>query len=86
MKTFPAFAIAATLLAGTASVAQARDGCGNGYYRGPHGNCRIIGGPEPVVVVPGRLIIGNYYHGRGYWDGHRYWQNRYRHHNEWRYR
>jgi hypothetical protein len=34
----------------------------------------------------GPLVIGTYYHGRGYWDGHRYWQHRDRWHGGWRYR
>lgn len=86
MKTFVAIAIAIGVMAGTASVAEARDGCGRGMARGPHGHCRVIGGPGAVVVGPGRLVIGNFYAGRGYWDGRRYYQHRYRHHNGWRYR
>jgi hypothetical protein len=34
----------------------------------------------------GPLVIGNFYHGRGYWDGHRYWGHRERWHGGWRYR
>jgi hypothetical protein len=38
-----------------------------------------------VTVAPHGLVIGTYYHGRGYWDGHRYWQHRHHDHNGWRY-
>ncbi len=65
--------------------AQAAGGCGIGLHRGPAGFCR----PNrrgPVVVVPGRPVIGRFYPGRGYWHGHRYWPNRYRWHGSWRYR
>lgn len=81
--------IAALLTAGAAisviPVAQARDGCGAGYHRGPYGHCRPNRGDRVVAVGP-RLVVGNYYRGQGYWDGHRYWRERYRWHNGWRYR
>ena len=84
MNKLVAIALAATVTIGAASVADARDGCGRGGHRGPYGHCRPnYGGPG--VVAPG-LIIGTYYHGRGYWDGRRYYHNRYRYHNGWRYR
>ena len=66
MKTL----FAAVLLAGTLagfSAADAADGCGRGFHRGPNGGCRPNGGavvvaprvvvaPAPVVVVrPGRV-------------------------------
>jgi hypothetical protein len=42
--------VAATLL-GMASAAQAEGGCGGGWHRGPHGNCRPnYGGYGPAVV------------------------------------
>jgi hypothetical protein len=78
-------ALAASAALTAVSPAQAADGCGGGFHRGPYGHCRPNGGPGPVVVAP-RLVIGGYYHGRGYWDGHRYWQDRYRWHHGWRYR
>ena len=81
---FVAALVAGTTLA-TATPADARDGCGRGAHRGPRGFCRPNYGPRynaPAV----RLVIGNYYGGRGYWDGRRYWQNRYRYHGGWRYR
>ncbi len=80
--------VAAALAAGIAVVgvssAQAAQGCGPGGHRGPHGNCRPNRGP--VVVAPGRLVVGQYYGSRGYWDGHRYWQHRDRANGGWRYR
>lgn len=68
---------------GTASAAQARDGCGAGFHRGPWGHCRPNGYRGRVVVAP---RIGVFYAGRGYWDGHRYWRHRDRWHGGWRYR
>jgi hypothetical protein len=80
--------LAAALAAGVAltafAPADASQGCGRGFHRGPYGHCRPNGG-SGVVVAPG-LVIGNFYRGRGYWDGHRYFQQRYRYHNGWRYR
>jgi hypothetical protein len=80
--------LALALVAGTtvalASPADARDGCGRGFHRGPYGHCRPNRG-DVVRVAPG-LVIGNFYAGRGYWDGRRYWQRRERWHNRWRYR
>ncbi len=77
--------LAAGLTLTVSTPAFAADGCGRGYHAGPRGHCRpnVRGGP--VVVAP-RLVVGNWYNGRGYWDGRRYWQNRYRHNNGWRYR
>lgn len=86
MKKFLAIA----LLAGaalTTTAAEARDGCGRGGWRGPHGHCRHGPGPGSgaVAIAPG-LVIGNFYQGRGYWDGRRYYQHRERRHGGWRYR
>ena len=67
-----------------ASTAQAAQGCGIGFHRGPYGGCRANIGPGPVVV--GGPAYGAFYPGRGYWDGHRYWGNRYRWHGGWRFR
>lgn len=72
---------AATLAAGTA--AEARDGCGRGFFRGPYGHCRPERGG--VIVAPG-VVVGGFYPGRGYWDGHRYWQHREHWRGGWRYR
>lgn len=74
-------AVGATLAA--VSRADAAQGCGPGFHRGPYGHCRP---DRPVAVLPGGLVIGTFYPGRGYWDGHRYWQHRYRWRDGWRYR
>jgi len=62
-------------LASTGS-AQARDGCGGGFHRGPAGVCRPNGGPPVVGVAVGGPRLGLFYPGHGYWDGHRYWGHR----------
>jgi hypothetical protein len=70
----------------TATPALAREGCGPGGHRGPYGHCRPNRGGPAVVAAPGvRLVIGNYYHGRGYWDGRRYYQHRRQWRGGWRY-
>lgn len=79
-----ALAVGVTMSA-VPQVANAREGCGRGYHRGPRGGCRPNGGPGGVIVAPG-LVIGNFYRGRGYWDGRRYWQHRDRYRGGWRYR
>ncbi len=84
MKTMLALAVATTAVIGAMSTADARDGCGRGFFRGPAGHCRPMGGPRPVFVAVPR--IGIFYPGRGYWDGRRYWAHRYHHHGGWRYR
>ncbi len=71
----PHFLIA-SLLGGTllaASAAQAAQGCGPGFHRGPWGYCR----PNRVVVAPGPVVVGGpavgvFYPGRGYWNGFAY--------------
>ena len=83
-KMMFALVIAAGAAVGTATPADARDGCGRGFHRNYNGYCRPNRGP--VMVRPGTLIVGNFYTGRGSWDGRRYWQRRYRYHNGWRYR
>ncbi|WP_420383151.1 GCG_CRPN prefix-to-repeats domain-containing protein [Novosphingobium sp.] len=82
---------AGVALVSTAS-AEARDGCGPGFHRGPYGHCRPNGGPGPVIVGGGPVVgivgaprIGTFYHGRGYWDGHRYWAHRGGREGHWRY-
>jgi hypothetical protein len=84
MKKLLLLALAASTTFGAVTAAEARDGCGPGGHRGYYGHCRGNGGP--VVVAPGGLIVGNYYHGQGYWDGRRYYQHRDRWHGGWRYR
>lgn len=85
--------VTAALAAGTAVAAfvaipaEARQGCGPGFHRGYYGRCVPNRGGPVVVREPGvRLVIGNFYNGRGYWDGRRYYQHRYRYNNGWRYR
>ncbi len=81
--------IAATLTAGMmiagVSAVDARDGCGPGGYRGPHGHCRPLRG-GPGFGGAGVLVVGQHYPGRGYWDGRRYYQHRDRFHGDYRYR
>jgi hypothetical protein len=84
MNRIVAAALTATVALGGISTAQAAQGCGPGWHRGPYGHCRP-NDRHVVVAAPG-LVVGNYYHGRGYWDGRRYWQHRERWHNGWRYR
>ncbi|WP_414127830.1 GCG_CRPN prefix-to-repeats domain-containing protein [Rhizobium jaguaris] len=68
------------------STADAAQGCGAGFHRGPNGYCRPNPAPGgAVVVVPGGPRVGVYYHGHGYWDGHRYWVHREYHRGGWRY-
>lgn len=83
-----ALAVGTAVAAFAAIPAEARDGCGRGAHRGAYGRCVPNYNNRAVVVrEPGvRLVIGNFYSGRGYWDGRRYYQNRYRHNNGWRYR
>jgi hypothetical protein len=76
--------IAVATLLGMAPMANAAQGCGVGWHRGPYGRCHP--NRRPVVVVPGRVVVGTYYPGRGWWDGHRYWVHRYHWHGGWRYR
>lgn len=86
MKRIVAFALAAGVAVSAISPAVAREGCGPGFHRGPHGGCRPDRGPDRIVVAPGGLVVGNFYDGRGYWDGHRYRERRERWHGGWRYR
>ena len=89
MKTFIALAAAAAATVVAVAPADARDGCGRGYHRGPYGHCRpnYRSGPGVVAVTPGgALVVGRFYNGRGYWDGNRYYWHRERWHNGWRYR
>ena len=84
MKGLLLAAVAVGAAVTAAAPAEARQGCGAGFHRGPQGRCRPNAGPGRVVVV--RPAIGVYYGGRGWWDGRRYWQHRYRYNRGWRYR
>jgi hypothetical protein len=84
MKLLIAAALSFAAVSATIPVAEARQGCGAGYHRGPAGRCRPNANAR-IVIVP-RLVVGRYYAKRGYWDGRRYYRQRIRHHNGWRYR
>ena len=86
MKKMFVLAISAIAAASSLAVvpAEARQGCGVGYHRGPQGFCRPN---RPVVVV--RLAgprIGVCYRGRGYWDGRYYRAHRHWERGGWHYR
>jgi len=53
------------LMASLATVANAAEGCGRGFWRGPGGACHPI-------VGPGRYCPPGYHIGR---EGHRCWPN-----------
>jgi hypothetical protein len=84
MRKLLAVAFIAAVVAGAASSADARGGCGPGWHPGPYGrHCFRNTGGEAVILAPG---IGVFVTGHGYWDGHRYWWHRDRWHGGWRYR
>ncbi|MFH1346221.1 MAG: hypothetical protein ABIL01_34220 [Pseudomonadota bacterium] len=59
MKYLIAAALLATTVAGFAPVADAAQGCGPGFHRGPYGACvsnRRVVRRGPVVVVPPRVV------------------------------
>lgn len=87
LRTVLATALVAGATLAAAAPAEAAQGCGRGYHRGPYGHCRPNGyGPRAAYAAPGvRLVIGNYYHGRGYWDGRRWYQHRRAYNRGWRY-
>lgn len=84
MKKLLLIALAAGAAMTAVAPAEARQGCGGGFHRGPYGHCRPNRGRGVVVVREPR--IGVFYPGRGYWYGNRYWQHRYQRHGGWRYR
>jgi hypothetical protein len=85
MKLYLLGAAAMGALLTLSAPAQAHDGCGQGFSRGPHGNCHADGyrpGPAPVAYVDGR-----FYEGHGYYYHNHWYHDRYRHHDgSWRYR
>jgi len=89
MKTMIALALATVATVAAATSANAAEGCGRGFHRGPYGHCRPNwrNGPAAgVVVTPGgALVIDRWYPGRGYWDGRRYWMHRRHWRGGWRY-
>jgi hypothetical protein len=52
MKYIFAAVMLASAVVGFSEAASAAGGCGPGWYRGPYGGCRPMGGPGPVVVAP----------------------------------
>lgn len=71
-----AFALAAAI------PAEARQGCGPGMHRTPHGRCVPNRGPQGQVWV-----VGRYYPGHGYWYNNRWYHHRDRDQDRnWRYR
>lgn len=84
MKKLLFAAIAASTVIAALAPAEAAQGCGRGFHRGPYGHCRPNGPAAAIGIGP--LVIGTFYPGRGYWDGHRYWAHRDRWHGGWRYR
>lgn len=80
MKKLIAIALATGAMIVGASAADAAQGCGAGFHRGPRGRC-VSNRPAPP-----RYVVGRYYPGRGYWYRDRFWRQRYRYHNGWRYR
>ena len=80
MKAIAAIGLASAVALAVAAPADARQGCGPGAHRTPHGRC-----------VPNRgqqvWVVGRYYEGRGYWYNNRWYQHRYRDRDRaWRYR
>ena len=82
MKLFMTVLSAAVAL-GAVGSAQAADGCGPAFHRGPYGGCRPNYGPRFVGPGP---VVGVFYPGHGYWYGGRYWGHRYWHGGAWGYR
>ena len=77
-------AVAVGTMLTLAAPAQAREGCGRGEHRGPHGRCL----PANAWTRAGHhaWVEGRFYRGHGYWHGGRWWQHRDRDHDNWRYR
>jgi hypothetical protein len=84
MKKLLMIAIAAGTAFAATAPADARQGCGPGWHRGPYGHCRPNRGPG--YGRPPAYVIGNYYPNRGYWDGRRFYHHRERWQGGWRYR
>lgn len=55
MKYLFAAAMLASAVVGFSEAASAAGGCGPGWYRGPYGGCRPMGGP--VVVAPAPVYV-----------------------------
>jgi len=63
MKYLIAAALLATSVAGFAATADAAQGCGPGYHRGPYGGCQpnrgvvVVRRPPVVVVRPPVVVV-----------------------------
>jgi hypothetical protein len=80
MKILTALGLASTIaMMAAAAPADARQGCGAGFHRAPHGMCRPNHGNRMVFVE------GRYYPGRGYWWHSRWYHHRHRHNGVWVY-
>jgi len=55
MKYLFAAAVVAATVAGFGATADAAQGCGPGFHRGPYGHCRPNRGA--VVVAPGAVVV-----------------------------
>ena len=80
MRFLIALGLASALTLAAGSAAEARQGCGNGFHRGPYGHCVPNAGRQAAWVV------GQYYPGHGYWYNNRWYHHRYRSHDGWGYR
>jgi hypothetical protein len=81
MKALAVLGLATVIAIGSASAADARQGCGAGFHRNMRGRC--VPNMRQRAEV---FVVGRYYPGRGYWYDGGWWHHRYRHHNIWRYR
>lgn len=80
MRTLVALGAAAMIATvGSASPAQAREGCGQGFHRTGNGMCRPNRGTRE------RWLEGHYYAGQGYWHQNRWYHRRHRQHGVWIY-
>ena len=80
MRVVTVLGLATVLAIGVTSAAEARDGCGHGrHYSNNYGRC--VTDRSHAAYVSGR-----YYPHRGYWYGGRWYHDRYRYHDQWRYR
>jgi hypothetical protein len=62
MKYLFAAAVVAATIVGFGTTADAADGCGRGWHRGPYGGCQpnrraVVVTPGGFVVAPGHVMI-----------------------------
>jgi hypothetical protein len=86
MKALAVLGLATVIAIGSASAADARQGCGAGFHRNMRGRCVPNLRQRNMRQRAEVFVVGRYYPGRGYWYDGRWWHHRYRHHNIWRYR